>query len=199
MKNILNGIRKYYPVSNQTFDELAGHFTEKRLPKRHLLTRAGVRDDYVYFIEHGCSRTFLLIEEKEVTNWFSTEGDITFSSNALYHRTPGFEFVELLEDSILFTIPIETLNALYQTNIEISNWSRCIHQEVLLKMQTLRIDRLSLSARERYNKLLRESPELLNRVNLGYIASYLGMTQQHLSTMRAPTDNDTDLRTQNLR
>ena len=184
MENIVKGIRKHYPVSDRSIEALALHFTEKHFPKRHLLTRAGVRDDYVYFIERGCSRTFLLIEGKEITNWFSKEGDITFSSNALYHRTPGFEYIELLEDATLLTIPIETLNRLYQTNIEIANWSRCIHQDVLLKMQTLRIDRLSLSARQRYDKLFRESPDLLNRVNLGYIASYLGMTQQHLSTMR---------------
>jgi CRP-like cAMP-binding protein len=185
LENITKGIKRYFPVSDTSINELAQHFMEQSLPKHHLLTRAGVKDNYVYFIEQGCSRTFLLINGKEVTNWFSKEGDITFSSNALYHRTPGFEYVQLLEDSLLYVIPIDTLNKLYQTNIEISNWSRVIHQEVLLKMQTLRLDRLSLSAKERYEKFLFENPDLVNRVNLGFIASYLGMTQQHLSSLRS--------------
>lgn len=150
-----------------------------------MLTREGVEDKSVYFIEQGCARTYLLIDGKEITNWFSQEGDITFSSNALYHRKPGFEYVELLEDTLLYTLSIDQLNALYKTNIELANWSRVIHQEVLLKMQTLRIDRLSLSAKERYDKFLAEQPELFQRVNLGYIASYLGMTQQYLSSLRA--------------
>lgn len=82
-------------------------------------------------------------------------------------------------------MPIDALNQLYETNIEIANWSRVIHQEALLKMQNLRLDRLSLSAKERYEKFVAENPDLTGRVNLGFIASYLGMTQQHLSALRA--------------
>jgi CRP-like cAMP-binding protein len=185
LENVINGIRCYYPVSDFSIKEIVQHFKEQYLPKHHLLTHPGVKDNYVYFIEQGCTRTFLLIGGKELTNWFSLEGDITFSSNALYHRNPGFEYVQLLEDSLLYLLPIDTLNEMYERNIEIANWSRIIHQEVLLKMQTLRLDRLSLSAKERYEKLLAENPELFNRVNLGFIASYLGMTQQHLSSLRS--------------
>ncbi len=83
LNNIINGIRRYYPVSDCSINEIAQHFTEQYLPKHHLLTRPGIKDNYVYFIEQGCTRTFLLIDGKEITNWFSLEGDITFSSNAL--------------------------------------------------------------------------------------------------------------------
>lgn len=185
LENIIHGIRHYYPMSDFSIGQLAQQLTQQYLPKHHLLTRPGVKDHYVYFIEQGCARTFLLMDGREITNWFSSEGDITFSSKALYHRLPGFEYVELLEDSLLYFIPIDTLNEFYKTNIEIANWSRIIHQEALLKMQTLRLDRLSLSAKERYEKFVAGNPGLLNRVNLGFIASYLGMTQQHLSSLRA--------------
>ena len=103
----------------------------------------------------------------------------------MYHRKAGFDYVEVLEDSTIYSISIDTINTIYKTNIEIANWSRVIHQEVLLKMQTLRIDGLTLTSKERYDKFLKENPDLINRVNLGYIASYLGMTQQHLSAIRA--------------
>ncbi|WP_207426617.1 Crp/Fnr family transcriptional regulator [Pedobacter sp. SYSU D00535] len=184
LQNTIEGIRRYYPVSDSVIDRLSGHLVEKRFPKNYLLTEPGIRNHYIYFIEEGCARTFFLIDGKEHTNWFSREGDVTFSSTALYHGTPALEYVQLLEDSRLYLLPIERLNHLYETTIEIANWSRVIHQEVLLKMQTLRIDRLSLSAKERYEKFVAENPDLINRVNLGFIASYLGMTQQHLSTLR---------------
>lgn len=184
-ENTLNGLRRYYPVSNATSNELFAHLTPLHFPKYHILTRPEVRDNYIYFIEKGCTRTYLLADSKEITNWFSTEGDITFSSNALYHRKAGFEYVQLLEDSLLYALPIDTLNGLYETNIEIANWARVIHQEVLLKMQTLRLDQLSISAKERYEKFLGENAGLINRVNLKFIASYLGMTQQYLSSIRA--------------
>ena len=183
--NIVNGIRRYYPVSDVSVNALAGHLIKHQFPKHHFLTEVGRKDRNAYFIEKGCSRTYLLIDGKEVTNWFSVEGDFTFSSNSLYHQTAGFEYVELLEESVIYSIPIQALNRLYETNIEIANWGRVIHQEVLLRMQTLRIERLSLTAKERYERFIVGSPGLINRVNLGFIASYLGMTQQHLSALRA--------------
>ncbi|RYY30284.1 MAG: Crp/Fnr family transcriptional regulator [Sphingobacteriaceae bacterium] len=184
LENIIKGIRRYYPVSDSSINKLAHHMREVSLPKHALLIQAGLKNNYVYFLEQGCARTYFLTGNAEVTNWFSKEGDITFSSGSLYHQMPAVEYVQLLENSLLYQIPIDALNRLYETNIEIANWSRVIHQEVLLQMQNLRLDRLSLPAKERYKKFAIENPDLLNRVNLGFIASYLGMTQQHLSSLR---------------
>jgi CRP-like cAMP-binding protein len=183
--NIVNGIHRYYPVSDASVEELVLHLNEHRYPKNHLLTQTGVKDNHVYFIEEGCARTYFNAGNTEVTNWFTTEGNITFSSTSLYHTLPALEYVQLLEDSLIYQMPIKALNKLYETNIDIANWSRVIHQEALLKMQNLRLDRLSLSAKERYEKFITENPGLIGRVNLGFIASYLGMTQQHLSSLRA--------------
>lgn len=183
--NIISGIRRYYPVPDASIALLAECFAAKKYPSRHLLIRPGVKDHYVYFIEEGCTRTYFSTNGKEVTNWFSCEGDMTFSSTSLYHKETAREFVEVLEDARIYVISIENLDKLYAKDIDLANWSRAIHQEVLLKMQTLRLDRLTLTARERYNKFCNENPTLLNRVNLGYIASYLGITQQYLSALRA--------------
>lgn len=101
-ENTLNGLRRYYPICDESVDELFTHLIPQHLPKYHLLTRLGIRDNYLYFIEKGCTRTYLLADGKELTSWFSKEGDITFSSNALYNRTAGFEYVQLLEDSLCY-------------------------------------------------------------------------------------------------
>lgn len=185
LEKIKERIRGIFPMSDLSIEELFQHFQEHQLPKNHFLTKSGIKDNRVYFIGKGCSRSFLLADGKEFTNWFSMEGEMTFSSNSLYHRRPGFEFVQLLEDSQVFFMSIEELNKLYAVNLEIANWSRILHQEVLLKMQNLRLERLTMTAKERYDKLFVENPDLFNRVNLGFIASYLGMTQQHLSTLRS--------------
>lgn len=184
ISNIVSGIRRYYPVPDTSITLLAASFEVNKYPKGHLLTRPGIKDYDVYFIEEGCTRTYFSANGKDVTNWFSSEGDITFSSTSLYHKAPAYEFIEVLEDALIYTISIEQLDQLYGSEIDLANWSRVIHQEALLKMQTLRLDRLMLTARERYDKFCSENPTLLNRVNLGHIASYLGITQQYLSTLR---------------
>ena len=185
MQNIINGIRRYYPVSDASLALLFSKMKKAELPKKHLLIRGGVIDRHVYFIEKGFARSYCLLDGKELTIWFSREGDITFAMKDLYHNEPGYEYVELLEDSTLYAISIEDLNQLYETNIEIANWGRVIHQECLLYMDQHHISRLFLPAKERYLQLVRELPDVIQRAKLIYIASYLGITPQHLSRLRA--------------
>ncbi|MBO9729619.1 MAG: Crp/Fnr family transcriptional regulator [Chitinophaga sp.] len=184
IKNIITGIRRHYDVSDASITRLTANLEECNYTRGHLLTRPGIRDYYIYFIEEGCTRTYLPVNGKEVTNWFSCEGDITFSSTSFYYKQPAYEFVEVLENARIYIISIEKLEKLFETDIELANWGRVIHQDVLFKMQTLRLDRLNLTAQERYDKFCLENPTLLNRVNLGYIASFLGITQQYLSNLR---------------
>ena len=185
IKNIIQQIKKNYPVSDISIHKLAEQLTERQLPKHYLLSESSKKDNLVYFIEKGCTRTYFLVDGKEITNWFSKEGDITFSSNSLYHGTAGLDYIELLEDSTIYTMPINSMEQLYKSDIDIANWSRVIHQETLLKMQNLRKDKLTLTSKQRYKKFILENPNLINRVNLGFIASFLGMSQQHLSVIRA--------------
>ncbi len=155
------------------------------LPRRHRLITAGALCGHVYFIERGLTRSFCHIRGEELSSWFSREGDFTFALNELYEGSPGVESVELLESSLLYALRIEHYHELMETNLDWCNWSRIIHQLHVRRMQMARVDRLSLSATERYKKFVREEPELIQRVNLCHLASYLGMTPQNLSRLRA--------------
>ena len=95
------------------------------------------------------------------------------------------EYVETVEPTLAYSIPISVLNKLYDTNIEIANWGRIVHQECLLSLQCVRIDNLTMTAKERYNVLLKRFPDICQRVNLGYIASFLGISISTLSRIRA--------------
>ena len=172
MQNIIDGIRRYYPVSDNSLNILFSKMKKLELPKKHLLIKEGVIDRHVYFIEKGFTRSYCLHDGKEMTIWFSREGDITFAMKDLYHNEPGYEYVELLENCTLYAIAINDLNNLYD-------------QECLLYMDQHHNDQLFLSAKERYAQLLKELPDVIHRANQNYISSYLGITPQHLSRLRA--------------
>ena len=91
---------------------------------------------------------------------------------------------EGLENTVLYAVPIKDLEKLYQTNIEIANWSRILHQEAFIMNEKRLISRLYKSAEERYIELLQTRPDLFQRVNLGYIASFLGISQVTLCHLR---------------
>jgi CRP-like cAMP-binding protein len=131
------------------------------------------------------TRSYTLHDGKEITTWFSMEGDVACGSWDLYRNKAGFEYVETLEETLVYSISIETLNELYKSDIDIANWMRVLQQENFLRLQDIHISRLNLSAYERYEKLMSECPALFHRVTLGHIASFLGITQQSLSRIRA--------------
>lgn len=187
--NIRNSIKRYYNVTDKSIDLLCEHFKLHRFPAKHLIIRGGTIDRNVYFIEKGLTRSYCLVDGREHTTWFSKEGDITFGLLCLYRNKAGFEYVETVEPTLAYSIPINVLNKLYETNIEIANWGRIVHQECLLSLQCIRIDNLTMTARDRYTALLKTFPDICQRVNLGYIASFLGISISTLSRIRAEKQN----------
>lgn len=173
-------------MSDSSIHELFRNHIRLEFPKRHILTSSFQKDPYFYFLEKGISRSYCVIDGKEITSWFGMEGDIQFSTNNFYGKTNGYEYevVQLLENSIIYAIPTQDLKTLYQTNIEIANWSRKLHEEAFLKNEQRLISRLYKSAEERYEELMHTQPELFQRVNLSYIASYLGISQVTLWQLR---------------
>ncbi len=186
MENILRSLTSGpATLSLSSITELTSAFTRREYPKRYHLVRSGQYIPFCFFIEKGITRSYFVRDGREITHWFSKEGDITFGMETFYHNEPATENVQLLEPCVLYSIPIDTLNELYNRNIEIANWGRVIHQEAYRTMHLRHISRLYESARERYEKMLEEHPDIFARVNLGYIASYLGISQVTLSKLRA--------------
>ena len=184
MKNIIESILKKYPVSKEAIDLLTSHFEKHIFPSKSHIIMANKPDRKVFFIESGLTRSYILCDGKETSTWFSKEGDWTYGLLDFLKNKIGFEYVQTLEETIAYSIPIDTLNELFRTNIELANWARISHQDAFLLLQDLRIERLTLSAKERYEKLLHDFPDLYNRVNLGYTSSYLGITLSTLSKIR---------------
>lgn len=185
MENIIRKIRSYYPVSDRALQLLTSCMKKHEIPARTILIQSGKFDHEVYFIEQGVTRSYILHDGKDITTWFSMEGDAVCGSWDLYRSKPGFEFVETLEKIIAYSISISDLNRLYATDIDIANWMRVLQQENFLWLQDMHINRLVLPVKDRYTELLKKWPDIFQRVNLGYIASYLGTTLPTLSRIRS--------------
>ena len=97
----------------------------------------------------------------------------------------GYETIESMEDCELYEIKMSDLQEFYATNLEIANWGRKLAEIELIKTEERFISRQLGTAIDRYKKLLIENPSLINRVQLGYIASFLGISQVTLSRIRA--------------
>ena len=136
MENIIRKIRMYYPVSDEALEALVCLFKRFVFPEKTTIIHAGKQDRKVYFIEKGITRSFILHNGKQITTWFSKEGDAACGSWDLYRNKVGFEYVETLEETTAYSVSIVQLNELYRSYIDLANWMRVLQQENFLRLQS---------------------------------------------------------------
>lgn len=184
MTNIIEKMRSAYPVSDESIQLLKEQLTLCHFPKKYRLVEADKYCKAAYFIEEGMTRSFWLVNGEEITTSFSCEGGIVFSMDELYYGKPSEEYVETLEEVTAYRISLTSLLHLFQTNIELANWGRVIHQDEYRRLHRSHKERLTLAAKERYEAFQEQFPQVCQRAQLGYIASYLGITLPTLSRIR---------------
>ncbi len=182
INEILDSIYKL-PASSK--ENLQQYITEVSHPKSFCLMEAEKVVPYVYFIKKGIVRAYASREENDITFWFGNEGETVVSMKSYVENKPGYENIELLEDCEFYKLETENLRKLFNEDIHIANWGRKFAERELVKTEELIISRQFKTSLERYKDLMRDKPSLLRRVQLGHIASYLGITQVSLSRIRA--------------
>ena len=118
MTNIIDNMLSLCPVSEDTIQELKKCMILCRFPKKYQLIKENTFCKSAYFIEKGMTRSFWLVNGEEITTSFSWEGGIVFSMDELYYNKPSEEFVETLEDVVVYKISLVDLTKL-------SHWLSC--------------------------------------------------------------------------
>lgn len=183
IKDIINRI---YRLPQPSLDAFVHSIAEVEYPKKFLLFRQGRKEKKAYFIKQGFARAYTEKDGKKVTFWFGAEGDALVSFPTLFDRLE-YANVELLEDSTLYEIEVARLQELYATDFHLSTWGRRFAEYACIHSEKLFISRQFKTSMERYEELIAECPDITQRVPLGIIASYLGISQVNLSRIRAKT------------
>lgn len=181
--NFFNAIR---PINKSLQDAIRKHSSIIKVPPKTIITDIGVTHKYIYFIIKGAIRTFYRDKDlNEITSWLLFEGDLAISVCSFFSQSPGFEAMEALERCTLLTISYDNLNELYRCHPDFNFIGRVLTEKYYTRSEEKANLLRSFTAMERYIHLMNVSPEVLNRVSLKYIASYLGITQSTLSRIRA--------------
>lgn len=183
--NINNIINSIYRLPQESHDRLVSFISEIEYPKHFHLFRENRKGTKSYFVKQGIVRAYTYKEDKEVTFWLGQEGELIFPLQTLFAGLGEYTNVELLETCILYEIDLERLQDLYLHDINIANWGRKYAEYACIKSEKLFIARQFKTSLERYQELINEYPGITQRVPLGIIASYLGISQVNLSRIRA--------------
>lgn len=175
-------IAKISKESEQFFLDVA---TRKEVSKNELLQQGGYQCNKIYFIEKGIARTFYYKDGKDITYWIALENEFVGSMASFFSRTISNKYVETLEDSILWEFDHCKLENMYAQSQELERMGRLFAYYGIALLEKKFDDSHFLTAKERYQLLLNKRADIIQRVPLGIIASYLGITQETLSRIRS--------------
>ena len=173
-------------LSTQSEKEFKSIFEKGEYPKGHYLYRQGENCQHIFFIEKGLARVYYITESgKEITQWFFAERNFLTAVDSFYHHKPTQVYCELLEDSVIYSLRYSEMETMLNENHNMARLAFHAVYELAKKLAEYIIGMRFQSAEERYNALMKEYPGIFQRAKLGHIASFLGITQETLSRIRA--------------
>lgn len=185
-EKIIELFNSIFPISNDLSQSIKQHSKLAHFEKKVHLLRLNDVSKSIYFILKGGVRTYYINEDgDDMTSWLLFEDDLAISVYSFFSQQPSFEAMEALEDCITLKLSHETLSLLYRQHLEFNYIGRYLTEQYYIRSEAKANSLRMLSARERYLDLLKKQPQLLTRVSLGHVASYLGITKSTLSRIRA--------------
>ncbi len=175
------------PLSDDILAEIIPHVQHITYPKSFILLNQGQVCKHIWFMTKGAVKYYYITDEgKEVNTWFSLDVQVIADTVSIVSKQPSSESISLLEDSEFYIISYEIVQQLLHKYHAFALWFiKLLEKYYILQIEDRVTDLQFLDAKQRYQKLLEIYPDIINRVSLGNIASYLNISQETLSRIRS--------------
>lgn len=157
----------------------------RKVHKNEMVVGDGQICHYMVYVRKGLLRQFYFKNGKEITEHFTCENHIAYCIESVFKNEPSRLMMKALENSELCLIPYRSLVELSKTYKGISDWLRNFFEGNLILHQVKADSWRFESAQKRYERFLKDYPTVAHRASVNDIASYLLMTPESLSRVRA--------------
>lgn len=182
---LISFTKQHISLSPEMEAEINNAFKRETYAKNHQLVQPHNFSQKVFYLEKGIARTFYVKDGKDITHSFISEGAFFLSIESIFYDTASPYGVEILEESVVRTISYQDLEKYFDKSNPLQKLSRIVMINAIKTFSDKLYSIQFQSAQERYNSMLEKFPDIMLRVPLGNIASYLGITQETLSRIRA--------------
>ncbi len=174
-----------YNLTEEELQLTMSGYTPKAIKANEFFLKEGEVCGHIGYVIKGLLRSYFYDDQaNEITTNFFPEGCLIISMDSFNNQTPSKEYIKAIEDSELSVVSYERQMEIYKL---VPAWNQICKDlsdikiaEMLKRTESFQ----TLSATERYQRFCKEYPQLLQRVNLGYIASYIGVDNATLSRIR---------------
>jgi CRP-like cAMP-binding protein len=184
MQRLLQYISTRGFIDTSLRERIHQDFKQIELQKGDKLLEQDQQCRNLYFIDQGVIHNYYYQDGRKVTSWFYTEDQFVTAWYSFYSQQTSFEEIECLEDCTLFAISFGKYQKLIADSPAFGNFARLLAEEGLSFLDYFSKGWSFLSAKEKYNILKTHFPKIEQRVKLGQIASFLGISQETLSRIR---------------
>ncbi len=183
---LLKFLESIHSMSPELRDTLFSNTYLQKVNKKHILLNIDEIQKSLFFVVKGLVRSYYLDSfGKDMTSWLLFEGDLAISVYSFFSQKRSFEVLEAIEETSFLVLSHEKLMQLYQQFPEFNYIGRILTETYYIKAEEKANELRVFSATERYQHLIRKYPNIVARVPLGMISSYLGITQSTLSRIRS--------------
>ena len=184
-EKLIESVGQKVAFSSKDLETLKSFFIPKKVRKRQYILNAGDVCQYITLVEKGLLRSFTVDDDgnEHVVQfasegwWVSDVGSFVSGKDALYN-------IEALEDSELLHLTRQGMDELLIQLPVMERFFRLLMQNNIIALQRRVVAYMSLSAEEKYLKLMEVAPDIMNRASQQHIASYLSITPETLSRIR---------------
>ena len=186
MSLLLENINKIVTLTPEEEQLILTQVEVKYYKAKSMLLKAEEVSRNTYFVQRGVLRSFTINDQIiEHVLHFACEGWWIGDMYSYIAEKPGNLFIEVLEDAEIVCVSKETHQLLYQKIPKLERFFRILAENSLVAHQERLIDNLSLTAEERFEKFCSKYPTLIQRVPQKQIASFIGVTPEFFSKMKA--------------
>jgi len=167
-------------------------FETVKYKKGDFLQEVGDKCNVVRILLQGCARGFVVLDGKEITTNFYFEHDHTYDYINYLKQQKGDINIQALDDIVAIELSMEALDFLESEIIAFHRMSHQMFKMNMIKSETQRMDFIIKKPKERYFDLLKNNKQVILRVPQHQIASFIGISAEHLSRIRKEivTKND---------
>lgn len=180
-----NKLSEVYPMHDVDRELCYQYFEYFELPKNTLYEKQGEIPQYQNYILSGFMRKFHTdIDGNEITVEINSEPRFIASYMSLMERKPATESLQTITECKMLRIKRDDMDIVFEKGVSVKQYTIQLFQNIMEEKKIKTIELVTLSGEERYLKLLKETPQLVQNVPIQYIASLLGMKPESLSRIR---------------